>query len=227
MITKSPDRIIKESFEPLVKGRKAKNTLGCIYKKEGEYFWTISNKPYSMNKRRIEIGIKLWRYDELLCSITHPDEKVVFQDKLRWNGFSAMSAYQIKSYHSEYPYNTVTKCIDPDELEIWSKGIFEDSIEAIDSFIHMVEIQYGDLNEYHIANFEHDPLMAAFACISKERYQQAEVFLQIATERSLTFHRSYGSVNRDLRDVLKDYCISHLTGMKWTRDMVVYGLGKE
>lgn len=69
----------------------------------------------------------------------------------------------------------------------------------------MVEEQYGDLNGYHIANSDSDPLMAAFAHVAKEQYQQAELLLQIAAERELVFGRLFGSIHRDLRDVLRDY----------------------
>lgn len=87
----------KEAFKLLAKPRKAKSTDGCVYKKEGPYFWTIANYSYGYTERRVVVGIKPWSYDELLCSITHPDEEVHFPDKLRWDGFIAEDALSVFS----------------------------------------------------------------------------------------------------------------------------------
>lgn len=216
------DKAFRDTMKQIVSPRKAKVTNGCIYKKENDYFWYIAVKPYSKTKRRVSVCIKPWHYDELLFSISNPGEELHFTDKLRWNGFNAMTSFILD--YSHYPENFSSQTeVNSNDFELWCRELFDTSIKKLDDFIAMVEKDYGGLEEYHIANRENDLLNAAFASVSLERYDEAEKFLNEAKIQNLLFNRSYGSVRHDLRDVLLDYCHAKQTGADWTRNMVLGG----
>ena len=217
----SLDREIKLHMTPLAKSRKAKATNRGIYKKDGVLFWGVSIRQYSSLRCCVMVKIKPWHYDELLLSITHPEDTIHFTDKLRWDGFSAMSMYCIEKRFYPYPEKDKNGNIDQSLLSAWCQEIYENAMEILDSFCAKLDSEYGDLDGFHIANSDEDLLTAAFAYISRREYQNAERLLIEAQERNLVFNRSYGSYTRDIRDVLLDYCKAQRLGQKWTSRMVV------
>ena len=217
------DDLILAYMKPLAKHRKAKCAYTCIYKKEKLYFWQIKIIPYIKGQYTIIIGIKLWEYDEFLTSITHPDESQHFTDKMRYQGFFAMKPYTIIRRDIDAPIDLLTNVADTDKLQIWCEDVYHDAIDRIDTFIAEVENEYGGLNSFLIANADSDPIMAAFANIFAKNYDQAEILLNIAVQKGHIFNRCFGSVNRDLRDVLLDYCHAKQFGKEWTRNMVLGG----
>lgn len=216
-----PEKMIKEGFGPYVKKRKAKNSYGCIYKKENDYFWSISYTTYSRKEIRVVVKIKLWHYDELLNSITNPDEIIHFPDKMRWNGFSAMDSIWITDFLVPDLWEDESKVVSESSVDEWCRMVFEKSILAIDDFIESVKTVHGNLNEFLISKAEDDPLMAAFAFIDKKEYETAKNYLQTAVQKNMIFRRSYGSFRHDLRDVLIDYCVCMLNNDTWNREKVI------
>ena len=217
------DELIQEYMKSIVKVRKAKCTYTCIYKKEPPYFWQIKIIPYIQGQYTILVDIKLWEYDEFLTSITHPDEPQHFTDKMRYQGFFAMKPYRIIRRDIDAPIDPITNIADTDKLKIWCEDVFNDAIDRIDTFTAGVKKEYGGLNDYLISNTNNDPITAAFACLFVNDYEQAERLLNIAVKNGFIFDRSFGSVNRDLRDVLLDYCHAKQSGKEWTRNMVLGG----
>ena len=218
------DDLIQEYMKPLAKERKAKCTYTCIYKKEGAYFWRIKIIPYIKGQYTIFVNIKLWQYDEFLTSITHPDNPQRFTDKRRHQGFFAMVPYQICRRDIDAPIDPVTNVADVNQLKNWCEDVYQDAISRIDSFVRLVENDYQGLNNFLIANAVNDPLMAAFALIYNAEYSKATEMLEKSQEKQLKFERSFGTVSRDLRDVLLDFCNVRLDGREWTRDMVLGGI---
>ena len=104
------------------------------------------------------------------------------------------------------------------------KVIFDEATSILDRFCERIANEYGSLNEFHIKNAENDILLAAFASVSCGDYLVAEQLLVKAQQENCVFNRSYGSLSRDLRDVLLDYCNASQCGKKWTREMVIHGL---
>lgn len=217
------DDLIQKYMTPLAKSRKAKCTYTCIYKKENQYFWRVKIIPYIQGQYTILIDIKLWQYDEFITSITHPNEPQHFTDKQRHQGFFAMKPYRICRRDIDVPINPVTNTADMGQLELWCSEVFNDSIARIDSFIRSVESEYGGLNNFLIANATNDPLMAAFACAFAGEYRKAEEILLDAIKKQLRFERCFGSAQRDLSNVLLDYCKAQQTGENWTKDKVIAG----
>lgn len=215
---------IKEQMLLLAKNRKAKVCLDGVFKKEGQYFWCIYIKQYSSQRYAVTVELKPWKYDELLFSITHPGENLKFSDKLRWNGFSAMSMFIIKKTYYPWPAKNDAGEITTVMIADWCKNIFNESMCILDSFCEKIKEEYGELDNFHIAHAESNKLLAAFACIAQGDFQTAERFLLEAREDNLVFNRSFGSYSRDLRDVLLDYCEVSMAGKEWTKELVVNGL---
>lgn len=218
------DRMIRDHMKAISKMRKAKVSDRCIYKKDGPYFWCITIREYSSLRYMVSVKIKPWSYDEFLNSITHPGENIRFTDSLRWQGFSAMSMYEISKDY--YPHPPKDSCgeVDDAALHDWCKVIFDEATSILDRFCERIANEYGSLNEFHIKNAENDILLAAFASVSCGDYLVAEQLLVKAQQENCVFNRSYGSLSRDLRDVLLDYCNASQCGKKWTREMVIHGL---
>lgn len=217
----SIDRLIKKAFEPYAKSRKAKSTVGCVYKKEGDYYWVILMKPHSKYQCTIITGIKPWRYDELLNSIIDPDEKMHFTDLMRWNSYVAMDMYYINKRYYEYPDGSDEDNIPIESLEQWCGMIFSQEIEEIDKFVSEIEAKYDNMSEFYIANASIDILSAAFAYIDEQKYENAMRLLIKAREEGREYQRYYGSIDRDLREILYDYCKVKLEGGKWDKQSVL------
>lgn len=215
--------LIRDYMKPLAKIRKAKSTYTCVYKKENPYFWRIVTIPYIQGKYTILVEIKLWQYDEFLTSITHPHEPPHFTDKLRHEGFFAMRPHTIIRRDIDVPIDPITNVADTEKLKIWCEEVFNDAVDRIDTFVEEVEKEYDGLNNYLISNADNDPITAAFAYLFVNDYEQAEILLNIAVKNGFTFNRCFGSANRDLRDVLLDYCHTKQSGKEWKRNMVLGG----
>lgn len=197
----------------LAKDIRAKATTSCIYKKDNEYFWYIQDTPHTSNTRMVTIGIKPWRYDELVLSIAHPEEPNHITDKLRWDGVYVAPCFIISQKAYELPIDPSGR-IDFGRIPEMCKTIFDDSIERISEFCKMIETEYGDMNEFHIHRASIDPLSAGLAHIDRKEYPQAAEHFRIAKEKRLSFHWCFGSTKRDLRDVLQEYCLLSQSSQK-------------
>lgn len=217
----SLEREIKEQMTICAKERKAKVSTDGIYKKEGQYFWFISIRQYSSLKYVVSVGIKPWKYDELLFSITHPEDTIRFTDKLRWHGFAAMSFHTISKTYYPIPPKDDDGNVDLSVFSNWCNTIYNESIQSLDNFCKMIESEHIDLDGFYIANVDSDILTAAFAYISRSDFKNAERLLLIAQEEQKAFNRSYGSYSRDLRDVLLDYCRVKQEGIEWSKARVL------
>lgn len=215
--------LIRDCMKPLAKTRGAKSTYGYVYKKDNDYLWKIDLIPYLVYQFSVITTIKPWKYDELLYSIINPQTELHFTDKMRCESFAAMKPYQISRIDIDFPMEANTYRTKTEELNQWCTDVFQNAISTIDDFIKMIDEQ-GGLNHYLIHNAEHNLLMAAFAYISCENFEQAEVCLKKAEEEKLLYNRCFGSMNRDLRDVLLDYCYTMQNGMEWTRENVLLGI---
>lgn len=216
------DNYLRDCFKPVAATRKAKSTVCGIYKKEGDYFWSLEHTGSGWCSRNVSIMIKPWKFDELLCKITHPGDNIRFTYVLRFDGVSSMSSYTIKELLFEYPLIAGTEReVDYDKLPEWCEKIFNQSITILDDFLDMVKAECETLEKYHIAHADKDLLRAAFSYISLEDYDNAEILLLKATEQGIEYNFVYGNSFRDLRDVLIDYCRAKKNGKTWTRDMVL------
>lgn len=210
---------MKESMKVLAKDIRAKVAISCVYKKDKEYFWYIQDTPHLSNTRMVTIGIKPWRYDELVLSIAHPEETIRITDKLRWDGVFVAPCFIIRQKEYELPINTSGQ-IDFGKIPEMCKTIFDESVECITEFCKTIETEYGDINEFHILRASIDPLTAGLALLDGRKYQQAIEQFRIAEQKRLSFNWCFGSRKRDLRDVLVDYCFVSESGQKWTKEMV-------
>lgn len=226
---------INQLAKEIAKKHKIKASYGGFYAKCGDYFWTIKNTPYSYNSRQVLSGIKPWSWDETLDAIVHPNDRVRFTDLSRWAGGTAMRQYYFprEVYTFETEWNNGKAYVEDAELGRVIRDIFVQQKNKLDEFICMVETQYGDFDEYCIANAEYTPslyygqLYAGFAAIRKRRFEQAIEFLIQAKneangyDRFNTFNFSYGRIDHDLRDVLIEFCKTMLEGSEWTVEKIV------
>ena len=218
-----PMMILRDEFKPIAKLVKAKSTYIDIYQKQGDYFWYVDYHDDGPSSKaiRFENYIKLWSYDELLFSIVRPGEEIRFTDMLRLEGFHAMWSYKISEKKYEMP--CVLKelyALDPEVLSGWCSAVFDECYQVIRRFIAEVEEKYGDLNGFHIHNYERNRINAAFAHIARGEYEQALRLLKKAYNRGEYTNRCFGDCSNDLRDVLINYCGAQIACVPWTRRMV-------
>lgn len=226
---------VRNKMKEIAKEHKVKATIGGFYAKCGNYFWAIQNTPYSFHSRYVHSGIKPWSWDETLDAIVHPNNPSHFTDLSRWGGGSAMKLYffapEVVRFDAELDgKNTIIR---EGELDRITREIFESEKAKIDNLIQVVATQYEDFDEYCIANADYTSwrfcgrLYAGFAAIRKGRYAQAMEFLlrakgEVETREYTTrFCFCYGRYDRDLRDVLIDYCKTMIEGSEWTDEKIV------
>ena len=220
----SINKLIRDTFQPIAKKRKAKSTLFGLYQKKDPYYWYIYHHSQS-EQYQVQIKVKLWRYDEMIDSIVHPDNPVRFTDIMRHECVSAMPFHLIAEREYEFPCgataDNLRELAEEADFVPWCESIFNDCMEILDGFISDAEQHYGGLGEYLIAHAEEDPHLAVFACLDRKDYEGALKTLAFMEEHHLTYNRCYGAYSRDLRDVLKDYCTVTRQGGFWTSAQVV------
>lgn len=228
---------MRAKMKETAKAYKVKASYGGFYAKSGNYFWAIQNVPHSRNSRNVISGIKPWSWDESLEAIVHPGSHSRFTDLSRWMGGAAMRLYYFPQevYTFRVERRGADILVDDAELGRAAKEILAKEKEKIEELICLAETQYGDFDEYCIANAGYTPslycglLYAGFASVRKKRYAQAIEFLLRAKEDGgpnngfHAFNLSYGKAGRDLRDVLLDYSKTMLEGSEWTNAKVVGG----
>lgn len=226
---------VRSKMRELAKEYGVKASAGGFYAKSGDYFWTIQNVPRSYDSRDVLSGLKPWSWDETLDQIVHPGHQRRYTDLSRWTGSSAMRMYYLPQevYTFQVEWSGKDILIEPEELERVTRAIFTEQKTKIDALIHLAETQYGGFDAYCIARADDTPalysglLYAGFAAAREKKYAQALEFLTRAkaekTNQFNSFHFIYGRPDRDLRDVLADYCRAMLEGAEWTDANVVRG----
>lgn len=144
-----------------------------IYKKVDPYFfdahyfiWGYNNTDCKV-RFSFDISVKYHRFDELQYSIIHPGDDFHFTDKIRANSGALC--------HAAFPRIEERFDFDGNEesLPELAAAVLNYLAQYIRSFLVMVEKEYGDLDEYYIANVEKNPRLAGLACLDKGDYESA------------------------------------------------------
>lgn len=247
---KAIDKLFYQAMKVETKKRKIKlSAEGDLYKKVDPYFFNVFHCIEKMDKGKIniilDISVKYHRYDELQYNILNPCNPVHFTDKIRANSGALCRA--------DFPRQV--QCFDYDGTEEMLPKLCEDILDFLEKyytdFLAMVKKEYGDLENYYIANKDINPRLAGLACIDKGDFQGAiECFshpnmdgmnhmwsVDINTDEqrcraqengTKIFRTSYGeSIHRSRKEQFRDYAIALKNGLEWTNDRAMYGLLNE
>ena len=144
-----------------------------IYKKIDPYFFNVfyASRHYKDTDGKVvfmfDVSVKYHRFDELQYGILCPGEDFHFTDKIRANSGALCRA--------AFPrFEEAFDCDGSEEsLPGLAAAVLDFLEQYIRDFLRMVRRDYGDLNEYYIANREAMPRLAGLACLDKGDYEGA------------------------------------------------------
>ncbi len=175
MLSKSQfNKAFYQALKAETKKRKIKlSAEHDIYKKADPFFFCAYY--YILYHKRtdnsiafsFDVTVKYNRFDELQWGIIHPGEDMHFTDKIRANS-GALCRAEFPRFEEAFDFNG-----NEESLPDLAARVLDYLDQYIRGFLQMVEREYGDLNDYYIANRETMPRLAGLACLDRGDYEGA------------------------------------------------------
>lgn len=190
----------------------------------------------------LEFSIKYARFDELQYGILRPDNEIRFTDKRRANS-GMMCRAPLERMVQSFDYGGTDE-----ELPHLCNEVLDFIEDYFAGFIDKTLPEYGDLDDYFIANREAKPRLAglayldrgeaeaAYECFNDPNMDGANNILTVELntdeqriraeangEKIFKLTKGY-STYRNMKNQLVDYTIALKNGLEWTIDRALYGL---
>lgn len=168
------DKAFYQAMKTETKRRKIKlSAEHDIYKKIDPYFFNVfyAGMHYKDTVGKVvfmfDVSVKYHRFDELQYGILRPGDDFHFTDKIRANS-GALCRAAFPRFEETFDFSG-----NEESLLDLAVSVLDYLERYICDFLQMVKREYGDLNEYYIANRETMPRLAGLACLDRGDYEGA------------------------------------------------------